>query len=614
MRKKLFYIACFLCAGSIVPTTVFGKEPTNAELFNIAKEAYEKGFWKPDFDAYKFGRQETCAIDGLQDIKGNADLLAVFEKTYACWVRLTKEAYRLYGFDIRMSILRVWFEDLEKILLQEDDSEWNKVKPLLKGFGKGSLVRNLKREFEYDPVAGIKSEVPNADAFSAFFLEKMAPFLKKEQLDFDKSTDAVGGALSEFGDAVRSTQSILKKCSKKTDLTVFFSIMETFDAKKAALLRSIALPHPLAPNDTIQSDCGADHFLKILDKEPFIQQLETMRKKTAFTRFKSHDLSKIPNDYNIFGLDKKYVKYSNPFKDPDIDREVESCVQKALEPYTAKFKDAYEEIGITMEGWLQRALQDVNNLSINAWCPHTRFDFEPVMKQFDKVVAMYDINNEIFRETPKLDLSQRSEASLLLEKNAIFLASEAVKGISDACGARFENTVMKHCQSIVTTLRALLSHYFSLVKTIRQIESEELAMSIEEAREIVAHWLLERDKLQQAFTVAEGGFYKTFFGGKRRISQWEFRPTVGDDFRKIECFEILMFRLKKWGLLPNEKQSEAKKEEVPQNPNDKEQNTIVEDKKEPEAVKETVPQEYTQLSNGKELKKPTRTRRSKSDK
>ena len=123
--------------------------------------------------------------------------------------------------------------------------------------------------------------------------------------------------------------------------------------------------------------------------------------------------------------------------------------------------------------------------------------------------------------------------------------------------------------------------------------------------------MLERDKLQQAFTVAEGGFYKTFFGGK--ISQWEFRPTVGDDFRTIECFESLMFRLKKWGLLPNEKQSEAKKEEVPQNPNDKEQNTIVEDKKAPEAVKETIPQEYTQLSNEKELKKPTRTRRGKND-
>jgi len=462
---------------------------------------------------------------------------------------------------------------------------------------KGSLVRNLKREFEYDPVAGIKSEVPNADAFSAFFLEKMAPFLKKEQLDFDKSTDAVGDALSEFGDAVRSTQSMLKKCSKKTDLTVFFPIMETFDAKKAALLRSIALPHPLVPNCTIQSGSRADHFFEILNKEPFMQQLETMRKKTAFTRFKSHDLSKIPNDYNVFGLDKKHVKYSNPFKDPDIDREVESCVQKALEPYMAKFKDAYKEIGITMEGLLQRAHQDVNHLSINAWYPHTKFDSEPVIRRFDEVIAMCDINNEILQETPKLNLSQRSEAFRLLQNNAIFLDSEAVKSITDACGARFENTVMKHCQSIVTTLRALLSHYFSLVKTIRQIELEELAMSIEEAKEIVAHWLLEKDKLQQAFTVAEGGFYKTFFGGKRRISQWKFEPTVGDDFRKIECFDTLMFRLKKWKLLPEEKKEEAGKNNISGN-------TIIEDKKEPENV--IIAPEYTKLTNEKEPSKRKR--------
>ena len=53
-----------------------------------------------------------------------------------------------------------------------------------------------------------------------------------------------------------------------------------------------------------------------------------------------------------------------------------------------------------------------------------------------------------------------------------------------------------------------------------------------------------------------------------------------------------------------------KKKEIPQNPNDKEQNTIVEDKKEPETIqKETIPQEGTQLSNEKEVAKPTRKRR-----
>ena len=153
MRKKCFLLACFLCTGALAVPTVFGAGPTNAELFNIAKEAYEKGLWKPDLNAYTFGKQETYAVDGLQDIKGNDDLLAAFQKTYPCWVRLAKEAHRLYGFDIRMDILSVWFEDLKRILLQEDDREWDEVKPLLKGLGKGSLVRNLKREFEYKPVA-----------------------------------------------------------------------------------------------------------------------------------------------------------------------------------------------------------------------------------------------------------------------------------------------------------------------------------------------------------------------------------------------------------------------------------------------------------------------------
>lgn len=48
MRKKLFYVACFLCTGGLAVPTVFGQEPTKEELFNIAKEAYEKKLWKPN--------------------------------------------------------------------------------------------------------------------------------------------------------------------------------------------------------------------------------------------------------------------------------------------------------------------------------------------------------------------------------------------------------------------------------------------------------------------------------------------------------------------------------------------------------------------------------------
>ena len=348
--------------------------------------------------------------------------------------------------------------------------------------------------------------------------------------------------------------------------------MEAFREKKEALLQIGDQPHPRYERTTFDYNDNIKNFLKRIEASEWIKKLGAIRRTTAFIRSKEEDLKKVPNDFNIFGLDKKHVKYSNPFKDPDVEQEVGLYVQKALEPYTEKFTDAYKEVGSTMEGWLQRALQDVNRLSINAWYEHTKFDFEPVMKQFDEVVAMCDINGEILRETPKLDLSRQTEAFQLLQDNAISLAPEAVKSISDACGVRFENTVMKHCQSIVTTLRALLSHYFSLIKTIRQIESEELKMSFKEAKETVALWLHKKDELQQAFMVAEDGFYKTFFGGKKRISWGNFEPTVGGDFRKIECFATLMFRLKKWKLLPEEKKEEAGKNNISGN-------TIIEDKK-----------------------------------
>jgi hypothetical protein len=440
----------------------------------------------------------------------------------------------------------------------------------------------------------------------------MLPFVGEKGCDFIKTIDAFKSALLDFGNIVQKVRSAFEKKSEgEPDLKVFLPLMEAFKEKKETLLRIGDQPHPRYAQTAFDYNDNIKNFLKRIEASECMKKLNAVRRTTAFIRSKEEDLEKVPNDFNIFGLDKKYVTYSNPFKDPDVDREVESCIREALKPYTEKFTDAYKKVGTDMEDWLRCALQDVNDLSINAWYPHTRFDFEPVMKRFDEVVAMYDINNAILCKTPKLDLSSRTEAFRLLQDNAISLLPEAVKSISDACGACFENTVMKHCQSIVTTLRALLSHYFSLIITIRKIESGELAMFLAEAKKIIAHWLLEKDKLQQAFTVAEGGFYNTFFGGKKRIPWGNFEQTAGDGFRKIECFDTLMFRLKKWTLLPDEKQPEAKKEKLPQNPIDKEQNTIVEDKKEPKTV--IIDPEDTKLTNEKEVTKPTRTRRGNND-
>ena len=579
-----------------MPTTVFGEGPTKEELLGIMKEAYKNGFWKPN------------ANPASQKDKENTLIANAFERSNFLWNCIAGGILNTYRSDEIASLPQRYLEQVEEILLQKD--------------GQGRLVTEVMPQ---DPVVEIvkrdvtqyvkrcchegflhKDEIPNLEAFLIFFHEKLSPFVGEKGGDFTKTIDAFKSALLDFGNIVQKIRSAFeKKFESEPDLKVFLPLMEAFREKKEALLQIGKQSHPRYEDATFDYNGDIENFLKRIEVSEWMKKLNAVRCTTAFIRSKEEDLKKVPNDFNIFGLDKKYVEYSNPFKDPDVDQEVESCVQKALKPYTEKFKDAYKEVGTTMEGRLQRALQDVNGLSINAWDINTKFDSELVMKGFDKVVAMCDINDEILRKTPKLDLLPQSGAFQLLQDNAISLAPEAVKGISDACGARFENTVMKHCQSIITTLRALLSHYFSLIKTIRQIESKEITMSIKEAREIVAHWLLERDKLQQAFTVAEGGFYKTFFGGKRQISQWEFESAVDNDFREIRCFGTLMFRLGKWKLLPEEgKPQEEKKEEAGKN--NISENTIIEDKKEPGIV--IVESGYTKLSNEKEpVKRKRRT-------
>ena len=590
MRKKLFYVACFLCAGALVPTTVFGQEPTKEQLLEIMREAHKSGLWKPNLNTQVNSPSEKDGTDKKDPV------VNAFERSSFFWKQIATGILSNCRSDQIMSLPQQYLKQVEEILLQKD--------------GQGRLGTEM---FSKDPIVEIvkqdvaqymkrcchggfmdKDEIPKLDAFLVFFHEKLSPFCREKGGDFTKMIDAFKSALLDFGNIVQKIRSAFEKKSEgKPDLKVFLPLMEAFREKKEALLRLGDQPHPRYERTTFDYNDNIKNFLKRIEASGWIKELNAVRRTTAFIRFKEEDLKKVPNDFNIFGLDKKYVKYRNPFQNPDVDGEVGPCVKKALEPYTAKFKKAYEAIGTTMEDWLRRALQDVNHLSINAWYEHTKFDFEPVMKRFDEVVSMCDINNEILRETPALDLSRQTEAFRLLQDNAIFLDDEAVKSISDACGTRFENTVMKHCQSIVTTLRALLSHYFSFIKTIRQIESGELKMSFKEAKETVALWLHKKDELQQAFMVAEDGFYKTFFGGKKRISWGNFEPTVGDDFRKIECFDILMFRLKKWKLLPEEQSTivEDKKE-------------LVEDKKETENV--IIAPEYTKLTNEKEPAKRKR--------
>ena len=131
-----------------------------------------------------------------------------------------------------------------------------------------------------------------------------------------------------------------------------------------------------------------------------------------------------------------------------------------------------------------------------------------------------------------------------------------------------------------------------------EINPEDAETAFENAKKQASEWCKKREEYRQKFLVAIADFYNTFFGCEKEDCQVNNGKTFGS-LKKPKCLRILRERLQTYCLW--EEPQVKKKEEVPQNPNDKEQNSIVEDKKEPEEIKGTIPQEYTQLSNEKEL-------------
>ena len=588
---------------------------TLKDLWKIAREAYEKGFWKPDLEMYP-KNNEIYWSHAFDEIDKAHAIAPAFKRRIVGWEHLVQCAIDMYYHQKHGNdILRRALDRLKKDLPAADDKKWLETEAFLKKFGIESLKQNIKAGFENYYVGEL--EISDLEAFLVFFADKMMPFFNEKERHFIQMYDTVGNALSDFANTARSIQSSFGKDQiSENDLKTFLPLSEAFKEKKNTLLKAASVPHPLYEKTAFDYNGEVDGFVKRIEACEYIKKLDAVRRASIFLRFKPKDLSQTPNDFDIFGLDKKQLKFSNPFDDPQYEEEaVKPLVQDAVKPYTAAFKVVHRKVGDVVEKWIRNALYKVNEASINAWYPHMKFDPEPVMKQFNETVFKCDIENEIFRTIPKTDKLQSRFKDLSKQEG---IDSNGVeKSIAEACNARFENTVMKYYQPLVTTLQTLLSHYLSLVKTIRQIEAREISMPLEKAKEHVALWLTKRDEYQQAFTVAEAKFYNASFGGKKKANDGGYQETFNDDLKKIECFKILMHRLKKWKLLDNQQPQAEKKDEAP-----KEQEVVDEDKKvESQPQKATVEEEdekedqkvsEPQQSNVFDIdasSRPTRTRR-----
>ena len=134
MRKKLFYIACFLCAGSIVPMTVFGKEPTEEELLEIVREAHKGGLWKPNLNAnINLSSSKERTEDPFAD---------ALQRSRFFWRWIAKDILNIYESDEIVSLRQQYLEQVKGILLQKDkkDRLWTEM------FSKNPVLEILKRD------------------------------------------------------------------------------------------------------------------------------------------------------------------------------------------------------------------------------------------------------------------------------------------------------------------------------------------------------------------------------------------------------------------------------------------------------------------------------------
>ncbi len=339
--------------------------------------------------------------------------------------------------------------------------------------------------------------------------------------------------------------------------------------------------------------CGARHHLKGFKPKDFKAEEE-----------------KAKGNFGILGLDMNLVKYPKLFMQRE---KAGKFLQEEVEYFVGEIRSAYKRIGEVTEANFIGALEFLYELTEEAWICEC-FDPRSVMQAFKEVMLECDIEILINEYKPKPETNKLHERFIVLRKEKGINTDAVEKDIYNTYVAHFENNVKRCFYASVTTYWDFINHQISFIKTVRQMEEndpEDAETAFENAKKQALEWCKKREEYRKKFLEAIADFYNTFFGWKKEDCQVNNGKTFGS-LKKPKCLRILRQRLQAYGLW--EEPQAKTEEEVSQNPNDKEQNTIVEDKKEPETIqKETIPQEGTQLSNEKEVAKPTRTRRVNND-
>lgn len=580
--------------------SVFGVEPTYKELWEIAKEACTKNLWKPEV-------KDPNATEGLR-------YLMHPDRDMNAWWYLSRDILYYSEVGNTSKIFRQQlsnFKDLIKKCEKDALPEWNAEEW---DFGTEAILHDtIKNARKTENIRKVFA-TSNLEQLVPFLMAKMQPFTEKRDLEFLKAIDSFAKELCAFYEHLRVIQSETAK--PKISPETSEKLSKAFTERQSALMQTFRAP--MSDGNSLKTYFKAD-FLDAVNACAFVKKFNALRQITAFEDFQPKNLTKTETEkakdnFNILGLDMSLVKYPNPFKNSKRREDVGKLLQEKVGYFVEETYTAYERIGEAAETNFILALELLHPLTREAWMCEC-FDPVPVMQTFKEAMLECDIEMLINKYTPKPNANALHKGFELLLKEKKIDTSAVEKTIYDTYIACLEDSIKTRFYAVVISLWELMNHKISFIKVVRQMEEndpEKPEKAFESAQKQVTEWRQKCEEYRQKFLVAEGNFYRTFFGGKKKDLQGNYVRTFGG-VNQPECLDILRDRLKDYGLW--EQLQAKKKEEVPQNPNDKEQNTIVEGEKQPEEVKKeaTIPQEYTQLSNEKELKKPTRTRRGKND-
>lgn len=611
----MFRVIYAACASGFLPTAGFGEMPAAGDLLGIAKESFEKGLLKANMQRIRSGSCDDLSAEDYtrQKVEKGSDIDKAFYGTRYLWNSCAAHVLNAYEPEKYAVYLKRGLETLGIFL--------SGTNPKLSE--KEAFFQNPSTKISEDAIKGCNEMLSRwvhehlveaaEPAFGSFFVERMKPFLE-EELKKVRLFDAVADAARDLGHFIRTLQEAFEK---NPSAEIDAKIIQSFKEKKEAFMRSgfekLASDEYFDYSSTIGDYVGTDRFWERIASLECVKELDIARRKLFFKRFNPKNFEaaeeKAKDNFAILGLDMDCVKYPNPFKSQKRREQVGEFLKKEVECFTEEIRSAYKRIGDMAEKNFIDALKLLYPLTEKAWT-RERFDPKPVMQAFEEAMLKCDIEVLINENKPRSDNNELHEGFKRLREEKSIDTSAVEKDIYDIYIARYEDDVKKRFYALVTALRNLTNHRISFIDTVRRIEDEVYENTekvFEETVKQVTDWRKKQEEYVQTYRLAEANFYKTFFGGKKKDWQGNFVATIGD-VKQPKCLEILEERLKDYGLW---EPIVRVKKEAPKEPNSEKQNRIIEDKKQPETVKkeETIPQEYTQLSNEKELKKPTRTRR-----